>query len=431
MKSIFPGHFKHDDNKLKQIWANSLFVFDANILLNLYRYSDDTRKYFLNLMEDVKERSFLPHQAAQEYLKNRPSTIEEQSKSYSDNIKSIEEAVNRLKKSTQHPFVKAEIMTKLDAVFGELKKELNASKTIHTKRYIDDDIKDSLGLLFEGRTGNPYDEAQLEEIITQGELRYEQKLPPGYMDAKTKSVNKDCTVLKERCRPYGDLIVWLQLLEKAKEKDTSVIFVTDDSKEDWWEITKNKITIGPRPELTEEFVGAVKKDFHMYTSEQFLELADKYLGVKATSEMKKEVQEVSQREAEKSNTNSSWSWNIEHSKNSSTNEYKNLLNINSDIELEINSINDAINDHLNQIKNITFKISQFTPAGLVFSNEGMELNSVLTKLNNFVEHQKRHKVDLEGRLDKIQEKIYSLEMQMTNNLGLEDVTWSTKSAFPG
>lgn len=295
MKNVFPGHFKHDETKLADIWENSLFVFDANILLNLYRYSDTTRQDFLALMEQIKDRSFLPHQAAAEYLKNRTTTINAQKKSYEDSISGIGKVRNSLKESTQHPFVKSEILNKLDGVFDELKTELDENKAVHTKRLVNDDIKDSLGLIFEGRTGECYTDDALEEIITDGAKRYEQQIPPGYMDAKTKKVNGDCKVLKEKCRPYGDLIVWKQLLEKAKEEDNSVIFITDDSKEDWWELA-GKVTIGPRPELTEEFVTEVEKDFHMYSAEKFLALANKYLDGKSSDETLKEVQEVSQRE---------------------------------------------------------------------------------------------------------------------------------------
>ena len=38
MKELFPGYFKETEGHLREIWDTSLFVFDANILLNLYRY---------------------------------------------------------------------------------------------------------------------------------------------------------------------------------------------------------------------------------------------------------------------------------------------------------------------------------------------------------------------------------------------------------
>ena len=297
MKNIFPGHFKHSDEKLADIWKESLFVFDTNILFNLYRYSEATRKDFLALMEQVKDRSFLPHQAAVEYLNGRTQEIERQKENYSESIKQAEAFTQGLEATTKHPFVAPEIMSKFEAVFKELMADLEANKNSHRARLDNDDIKDSISTLFDGKTGGAYGNTELEKIIVDGAERYEQKRPPGYMDAN-KDVPKGCKAINIKARPYGDLIIWKQLLNKAKSDETSVIFITDDSKEDWWEITKKgKITIGPRPELIKELIDEVGKDFHMYSARRFLDLAGKYLGNNASDETLKEVQEVSQREA--------------------------------------------------------------------------------------------------------------------------------------
>lgn len=54
------------------------------------------------------------------------------------------------------------------------------------------------------------------------------------------------------------------------------IFVTDDAKEDWWQIQGDR-TIGPRPELIAEFRTECKQNFYMYSSAQFLKFANTYL----------------------------------------------------------------------------------------------------------------------------------------------------------
>jgi hypothetical protein len=38
MKSIFPGHYELAPNELRELWKEAVFVFDTNVLLNLYRY---------------------------------------------------------------------------------------------------------------------------------------------------------------------------------------------------------------------------------------------------------------------------------------------------------------------------------------------------------------------------------------------------------
>lgn len=42
MKKTFPRLFKLSDRKIEELWQNAVFVFDANVLLNLYRYPEKT-----------------------------------------------------------------------------------------------------------------------------------------------------------------------------------------------------------------------------------------------------------------------------------------------------------------------------------------------------------------------------------------------------
>ena len=69
MKDLFPGHFKESQENLREVWDTCLFVFDANILLNLYRYSDTTRREFLRIIERIKVRVWLPHRSAAPFCK--------------------------------------------------------------------------------------------------------------------------------------------------------------------------------------------------------------------------------------------------------------------------------------------------------------------------------------------------------------------------
>lgn len=50
MRELFPGYYRKTDAEIKKIWEEGVIVFDANVLLNLYRYSDATRKTLLELI---------------------------------------------------------------------------------------------------------------------------------------------------------------------------------------------------------------------------------------------------------------------------------------------------------------------------------------------------------------------------------------------
>jgi hypothetical protein len=292
MKDLFPGHFKESQENLREVWDSCIFIFDANILLNLYRYSDTTRNEFLRLLEKIKDRVWLPHRAAEEYLNNRLSVIDQQEQSYDSTIKSINSLKSDLNNARQHPFVSKKTMDGVDSVFNALCKELLSNKQVHTQRISNDEIKDSISQIFENRVGSPFDKEKLEKLIVDGEERYKQKIPPGFKDI-SKSSESD--VFTEKCRKYGDLIVWKQVLERSSEVGKGVVLVTDDKKEDWWERFKGK-TVGPRPELVKEFKDNTSNTFHMYQADRFLELARENLGEQVSPEIVEEIREVRRRD---------------------------------------------------------------------------------------------------------------------------------------
>ena len=97
--------------------------------------------------------------------------------------------------------------------------------------------------------------------MEEGEWRYKQELPPGYMDFTEK----------QGIQKYGDLIIWKEILNKAKKDNCSVIFITNDVKQDWYEAhDKRQNPICPRHELILEFMTMTGKDIWFYTLDQFV-----------------------------------------------------------------------------------------------------------------------------------------------------------------
>ncbi|MGJ8649586.1 MAG: PIN-like domain-containing protein [Opitutaceae bacterium] len=283
MKEKFPGHFKLSDEEIRNMWEDGIFVLDANILLNLYRYSDDTRRQFLKILRRLKSRVWIPHQAAKEYLKNRLGVIGQQEKAYEQTIDAIGKIETDLKSKRQHPFLSDKSLESLCKSFDAVKKELDKSKSSHTTLIADDKILDSIERLIGGRIGDGFDEKVLESIAKEGETRYASNIPPGYKDASKKSEG-------DPYRKFGDLIIWKEVIEKAKSENKNIILVLDDKKEDWW-LKFQGNTIGPQPELTEEFIKETGQKFHMYVADRFLAYAGEFLqedvSVPALEELKK------------------------------------------------------------------------------------------------------------------------------------------------
>ncbi len=285
MKSQFPGYFKPTAKETTDLWENALFVFDANILLNLYRYSDETRDDFFKILEKVKHRIWLPNQSASEFFKNRLNVIYQQEKSYEEAEKSLKTLETEFKNSRQHPFITNKTLKKLSILSKEICEQLSESKNSHNKRINEDDVLDRIEELFNSKVGNEYNKEQLEEIYQEGKVRFLDKIPPGYKDGDKKDDSS------QNIRKYGDLVLWKQILDESQKIEKGVILVTDDRKEDWW-IRFNGKTLSPRPELKKEFQMVTRQTFHMYQSDRFLEFATKHFGEEINENALEEIREL-------------------------------------------------------------------------------------------------------------------------------------------
>lgn len=288
MKTIFPGNFVPAEDHIRSLWENCIFVFDTNILLNLYRYSDSTREEFIRVLNGLKVRLWLPHRAAQEYFENRLTVIAQQERAYEEALKTIQTLQADLSNARQHPFLSDKLMRKLTQVLAEVTGELDKTKTTHVKRISTDEIQDMIGTLFEGRVGTSLSDDILEAICKDGETRYAKKIPPGYKDDI-----KDDGVASQYAayRKYGDFIIWRQIMAFATDSKKDVIFINDDKKEDWYQIFRGK-TLGPRPELVQEFLSQTNQNFYMYQADRFLELAAEHLDQKVTPASMDEIREI-------------------------------------------------------------------------------------------------------------------------------------------
>lgn len=262
MKSQFPEHFRLSEAQQDDLFEHATYVFDTNILLNFYRYSDPTRKDLLTKIETIKDRLWLPHQVAKEFFDNRAGVISRQGKVYSEVISQIRDLTTLFEKTKEHPFLSEALHKKFKKVAEDVCTELEEARIGYTSRITEDDIQEAIADIFDNRVGPSYPENHEGELVKKGQARFAKKIPPGYEDA---SKDKDGGI-----RSMGDYIVWRQILDYAAGKDVkSVIFVTDDSKEDWW-LRKSGKRIGPRPELRKEFADQCGgKGFYMYSSELF------------------------------------------------------------------------------------------------------------------------------------------------------------------
>jgi len=290
MKKLFPGYYRPSEKEFAELWKTCLFAFDANVLLNLYRYTPETKTSLLAILEKVSDRIWLPHQPAFEYHNKRLPVIQQQMNAYDGVLeavrKSRDELKGRLNSFARHPSIQIpEIMGTFNEALEKFEETLTRLKKEHPDIREDDPIMEAITRLFDGKVGGPTLETERVKIFKEGEDRYKLKRPPGYEDHR-----------KGAAAQYADLVMWFQLIDKAKESKSPIIFVTDDRKEDWWLRTAEGRTVGPRPELVQEFFEKTSMAFYMYSADPFMEYATKYLEQKVERKAIDEVREIRRRD---------------------------------------------------------------------------------------------------------------------------------------
>ncbi len=294
MKKTFAGYYRPNDDELTELWKKCIFVLDANVLLNLYRYPVEAKNDLLKILEKISSRLWMPHQAALEYQENRLRVIADQREKFSEVEDVLKKSQNKLRTDLdelqlekRHSSIKPkEFLKKVDKAFEDFLKELKDNEQNQQNVFDDDNLRNKIDVLLEGKIGvPPKSQDDLESLYKEGEKRYEYKRPPGYMD-KNKKHDPEVflyidLVLK---RKYGDLLLWHQIIEAAKTREDfkHLILVTDDDKEDWWWVVESqgRKTIGPRPELIEEISSkAGVLSFYVYNPERFIKYAKEYLEI--------------------------------------------------------------------------------------------------------------------------------------------------------
>lgn len=285
MRSALPGYYQPNKEEFEELWKTCAFAFDASVLLDLYRSTAKTRKTLLDILERIQHRIWVPYHAALEYQENRLEVIAKEQTVYTELRDSINTLANSFKqKMENHAIENADkIAMELENATKNIERIIEEASKEHPDLRKSDHIRDQLTKLFEGRTGSKYDEKRLAEIYALGTKRYEQKIPPGYEDAK-----------KGGTRQFGDLIVWNEMLDYSREKKQPVIFITSDSKEDWW-WKQGQFTVGPRAELAHEMMSVAGQRFYMYNAGRFLDQAESHLDTKtAAGEVKKAAEEFNE-----------------------------------------------------------------------------------------------------------------------------------------
>lgn len=324
--SIYYNIYKKKD--IEKIWKDelTLFIFDTNVLLNLYKYDEKTRSDFISIIESVQDKIWMPFHVGLEYHRNRFKKIKERQDLINEVLKGFDKIkfkvniedpgiskflsntlqkkffpemykkVEEFNKSTIQKFTKTEenAIEKICQLKSEFEEMVNNQVSI----YEDNILREIERLFSKNRIGeNIFNKQNLiDEIDREGEERFKNKIGPGFCDLEDKkglvfSFN-DLTYQNK----FGDLYIFKQIIDHVKKSGIkNVIFISDDNKDDWVAKTsiQGKNFIFPRSELVEELIlKANAEDFMIIQSNKFVEYTSKYQSVKIDKKTVETISEI-------------------------------------------------------------------------------------------------------------------------------------------
>lgn len=406
MREMFKGYVDYQEQEYKFIWENALFVFDTNILLNFYRYSEETRKTMFEILETLKKRLWIPYQVAFEFYKNRVNVIINAQKKYKElatlmetSFIDIQNKINQIK-SNQLKCKKdiEELLEKENKKLQDLlEKERKEKEVILDKDTIEEKIVQFLNI----NIGKPFEEEEYQIIKEEGLRRRKEKIPPGYEDTDKEE--------------NGDYYIFYSMIQESIKKNKPIIFVTDDVKEDWMTKT-NGISRG-RSELLNEFYKKTHNLLLIYTSDGFVNAYNKNFNPKKTdAKLIDELRNV--RKTESINTTIS----------SSSYENPFLLDFGIKHLMETSSTLDAnvklkviegmvLNNPLNKFQKMKLKteldkLVETIPLADLKEETKDRINALYPKLVTFGFHEQLHK----RRYDKLVEDIEAFCMETISKL---------------
>ncbi|WP_197232899.1 PIN-like domain-containing protein [Priestia endophytica] len=296
----FKGFTGYSDDEFEELWKKAIFVVDTNILINFYKYtSKQSTKSLLDILKKVKEanRLWIPHQVALEYFFNYEDNMFKQKEGYNQLSRELAKLKDEAQKTlstvkSKHPYIITEkfqfMVDSIEKSNKIVEKQINQEiENLPDSNAIQEDILK----LLDGIIGDPYSQKKINEIEKDGAERYKHDIPPGFKD-KTDNNKKAYRTYGDfkYQQLYGDLIVWHQIMDRAKIEDNPkpIILITEDRKEDWWEKDGSHIK-RPHPQLIQEFLNKTQQKFYMYRTDSFVRYAIDYLGVEVSEEQAQEV----------------------------------------------------------------------------------------------------------------------------------------------
>lgn len=290
-----------EKSNIPEIIDNLIIIPDTNILLYLYKCSFNSSQNIVELLNKVRDKIFVPSRVYEEYIAHKDNEQAKIDKKYDKFTKDLRNQVNEVKvkisgsisESRKYGFPNCDVLeiginNHLDnTVQAILAYARSLSSEKQQKSVQIANVEQLIQFLQTREKVLPKPNIlQVMEYVKEGEFRFRYKMPPGYMDEeeKDKQAKKDASKdnFEGRIRKYGDLFVWKDILKIGSDAnpETTVLFLTNDIKEDWWILegeVNNRQPVRIREELFEEYYAVTGNDkIEFMTLPKFYELFSDY-----------------------------------------------------------------------------------------------------------------------------------------------------------
>jgi hypothetical protein len=294
LRDQFRHFYTPDEDDIETAMKTGLVVPDANVLLNFYRFQRTARDELFEALEKLGDRLWIPHQVGLEFHQTRLAVMAEQD-DYFDSageliVARMKDYLNAVRSFAKRIGLPEFTLNQLEAGIREAHAAVVTGKfwvdaekdAISPDDHASDPVFARVDALFanENSVGEPMEPQELQDARTEAERRGTEKIPPGYRDKN-----------KVKGDSAGDYLAWRQLMTEAASRKLPVVFITDDTKDDWYQREQGR-TIGARRELREEMTRVAGVPLLIMTTDSFLIHAEKYLNATVSDETVEQAKEL-------------------------------------------------------------------------------------------------------------------------------------------
>lgn len=288
MKEHFPGFYPFSHSEKISYLKDATIVLDSSVLLDLIKLNQAA--LFIKLLRsgDMADRLWIPYDVAWLYHHEMNSMILGQIERIKSSLSLLTQCKKTYEDASNYPFLKKDTFDKFISLVKDIELESRVQITnLTTSLYIDFN-KVIFDNLFKNKIGNSYAESEMLKLYADGEKRFAERMPPGYIRRTNQIVNSRVS--------YHDYIIWEQMQKYAKNENKNVLFVTNNVSEDWFYLVNSEV-VSPHQSLINEFKTNTNKNFYCISAYDFVNRISKTYSIEENLESLLEQLSVNVRSA--------------------------------------------------------------------------------------------------------------------------------------